>query len=85
MMYNNKNADTLLLLLLFTMGQCEKNTDKAFVSADVQKRWKTAGSGSTLPQYIPNPKSKFPVNFIFTMYCSVLSYFQLTKKPQRFH
>ena len=37
-MYNNKNADTLLFLLLFTMGQCEKNIDKAFVSADVQKR-----------------------------------------------
>ena len=63
----NKNADTLLFLLLFTTGQREKNTDKIlFVSADAQKRWKTAGFGSTLPQYLPNPGSKFPAKFIFT-------------------
>ena len=63
----NKNADTLLFLLLFTKGQREKNIEKTlFVSAGAQKRWKTAGSGSTLPEYLPNPKSKFPVKFIFT-------------------
>ena len=63
----NKNADTLLFLLLFTTGQREKNIEKIlFVSACAQKRSKTTGSGSILPQYLPNPKSKFPVKFIFT-------------------
>ena len=58
---------TLLFLLLFTTGQREKNIEKTlFVSASAQKMWKAAGSGSTLPQYLPNPKSKFPVKFIFT-------------------
>ena len=37
-----------------------------FLSAGAQKRWKTAGSGSTLQQYLPNPKTKFPVKLIFT-------------------
>ena len=36
------------------------------MSAGAQKRWKTASSRSTLPQYLPNPKSKFPVKFIYT-------------------
>ena len=50
------------------MGQREKNIEKntLFASAGAQKRWKTAGSGSTLPQYLRNPKSKFPAKFIFT-------------------
>ena len=30
------------------------------------KRWKTAGFGNTLPQYLPNPKIKFSLKFIFT-------------------
>ena len=63
----NKNADTLLFLLLFTTGQREKNIEKTlFVSAGVQKRWKTAGSGSTFLQYLRNPKSKVPVKLLFT-------------------
>ena len=63
----SKNADTLLFLLLFTTGQNEKNIEKTlFVNAGAQKSWKTAGSGSTLPQDLPNPESKFPVKFIFT-------------------
>ena len=63
----NKNLETLFFLLLFTTGQREKNIEKAlFVGAGAQKRWKTAGAGSTLPQYLPNPKSKLPVKFIFT-------------------
>ena len=66
----NKNADILLLLLFFTMGQREKNIEKAFVSAGAQKRWKTAGYGSALPQYLPNTKSKFP--YLWKLY---LSYF----------
>ena len=62
-----KNADTLLLLLLFTTTQPEKSIEKTlFVSAGALKRWKTAGAGSNLPQHLPNPKSKFPVRFIFT-------------------
>ena len=63
----NKNADILLFLLLFTTGQPEKNIEKTlFVSAGAQERWKTAGSRITLPWYLPIPKSKFPVKFIFT-------------------
>ena len=63
----SKNADTLLFQQLFTTSQREKDIEKTlFVSADTQKMWKTAGSGSTLPQYLPNHKSKFPVKFIFT-------------------
>ena len=34
----NQNADILLLLLFFTMGQREKNIEKTFVSAGAQKR-----------------------------------------------
>ena len=34
----NENADTLLFLLLFTTGQCEKNIEKTlFLSAGAQK------------------------------------------------
>ena len=74
----NKNMDTLLFLLIFTTGQREKkywmlrvnvkkNIEKTlFVSAVTQKMWKTVGSGSTLPQYLSNRKSKFPLKFIFT-------------------
>ena len=80
----NKNADILLFLLLFTTSQREKNIEKTFVSAAARKRWKTVGSGSTLPQYLPNPKSKFPAKFILRKV--YLSYFQLTKKlKRRFH
>ena len=36
----NKNADTLLFLLLFTMGKLEKNIEKPlFVSPGAQKRF----------------------------------------------
>ena len=63
----SKNADILLFLLLFTTSQHEKNIGRTlFVSAGTRKKWKTVGSGSTLPQYLPNPKNKFPVKFIFT-------------------
>ena len=36
------------------------------MSASAQKSWETAGSGTTLSQYLPNSKNKFPVKFIFT-------------------
>ena len=63
----NKNANNVLFLWFFITGQREKNIKKTlFVSAGAQKRWKTAGSGNTLLQYLPNPKGKFPVTFIFT-------------------
>ena len=62
----NKNADTLLFLLLFTMDQHKKSIEKTLlVSTDAQKSWKTAVSGCTLPQYLPNSKSKFSSKFIF--------------------
>ena len=37
-MKHNKNVDTLLFLLLFTMGQREKNIENTFVSAGAQRR-----------------------------------------------
>ena len=53
----NKNADTLFLTLLFATRQHEKKIQKTlFVRAGAQKRWKTAGFDSNLPQYLPNPK-----------------------------
>ena len=66
-MKRNKNADTPLFLLLFTKSQREKKIEKKFLaSAGTQKRLKTANSGYNLSQYLPNPKNKFPVKFIFT-------------------
>ena len=69
-----KNADTLLFLLLFITSQREKNIEKTFfVSAGPQKgEKKTGGSGNTLPQYLLNPKNKFPVKFLFTQSIFVL-------------
>ena len=64
----NKNAKTFLFLLLFTTIRREKNIEKTFLSAAAQKMWNTAGSGSTLPQYLPNPKSKFPVKFPYSIF-----------------
>ena len=61
-----KNVDIFLFLMLFTRCQREKDIEKTFVSAGTQKRWKAAGSGSTVTQYLPNSKIKFPVKFIFT-------------------
>ena len=59
--------DTLLFLLSFTKSQRDKNFERTFfINAGAQKGWKTVGSGNTLPQYIPNPKNKFPVKFVFT-------------------
>ena len=66
----NKNADTLFFLLLFTTSQREKNIQKSFVSAGAQKRWKPPGFGSTLPQYLPNPKSKLPNLYLHEEYLS---------------
>ena len=60
-MKHDKNADTLLFHLPFNKCQREK-----ILSAGAQKGWKSAGSGTTLPQYLPNPENKFTVKFIFT-------------------
>ena len=61
------NADTLLFLLSFTKCQREKNIGRTFfVSAGAQKGRETVGSGTTLPQYLPNPKNEFPRKSIFT-------------------
>ena len=58
-MKHNKNADTLLFLLSFTKFQREKNIEGTFfVSAGAQKGWELASFGTTLPQYLPDPKSK---------------------------
>ena len=66
-MKHNKNEGTLLFLLSFNKCQRKKNAERKFlVSAGAQKGWETAGSGTTLPQYPPNPKNKFPVKFTFT-------------------
>ena len=56
-----------MILQLFTTCKRWKNIEKTlFVSAEALKRGRTAGSGSALPRYLQNPKSKFPVKFIFT-------------------
>ena len=56
-----------MFLLSFTKCQREKNIERRFfVRADAQKGRESAGSGTVLPQYLPNPKNLFPVKFIFT-------------------
>ena len=66
-MKHKKNAGTLLFLLSSTKFQREENAERTFfMSAATQKGWETAGSGTTLPQYLSNPKDKVPVKFIFT-------------------
>ena len=48
-MKNEKNADSLLFLLLFTK-KVKKNIEKSFLAyTGARKRWKTADSGNTLP------------------------------------
>ena len=65
--------NSLLFPLSFTKFQCKKKIERTFFSSvSTQKRWETAGSGATLPQYLPNPKNKFPVKFIFTYSVFVL-------------
>ena len=50
-----------------TTSQREKNIGETlFVIAGTQEKWKTTGSGSPLPQYLPNPKTRFPAKFILT-------------------
>ena len=63
-MKHNKSGDTLLFLLSFTKCQREKNIERTCAGA--QKEWEITGFGTTLPQYLSNPKNKFPVKFIFT-------------------
>ena len=76
-MQYNKNADNHLFLQLFTKGQLEKNIEKMlFVSSDALKRWKTAGSGSTLPQHLPNPKCISSKIFISIKYICLTSNWQ---------
>ena len=66
-MKHNKNVNTLLFLLGFTKYQREKYIERRFfVSEGAQKGWETVGSGTSLPQYLLNSKTKFPVKFIFT-------------------
>ena len=43
----------------------KKNIEKTFfVSAGAQKGSETTGYGTTLQQYLPNPKNKLPVKSI---------------------
>ena len=66
-MKDSKNAVTFLFLLSFTKWKREKNIEKTlFVSAGAQKVWESAGDRTTLPQYLPNPRNKFPVKFTFS-------------------
>ena len=39
-----------------------------FVSAGAQKSWRAVVSRNTLPQYLPNPKNKFSVTYIYVKY-----------------
>ena len=66
-MKRNKNAANLLFLLSFTKCQREENIERTFfVSAGAQKKCETTGCGTTLPQYLPNPKNELPLKLIFT-------------------
>ena len=61
-MKHNKNADTLLFLLLFTKSQRKKKIEKTFLaSAGAQKKVKKDDSGYNLSQYLPNPKNKIHI------------------------
>ena len=67
---HNKNAYSLLFVLLFIKSQREKKWKierwkKFSVSAGAQNRCKIVVSGKTLAQYLHNHKNKFPVKFIF--------------------
>ena len=56
-MKHNKKADTLSFLLSVTKCKRKKNIERTFfVSAGAQKGWETERSGTTLPQYLPQPK-----------------------------
>ena len=77
-MKHGKNKDNLFFLLSFTKCQHEKIIENTFfVSAGSQKGWETAGSGTTLAQYLPNIKNKIPAKSTF--HKLYLSYFQLVK------
>ena len=70
-MKHGKNEDNLFFLLSFTKSftkcQHEKIIEKTFfVSAGSQKGWETAGSGTTLAQYLRTTKNKIPAKSIFT-------------------
>ena len=71
----NKNTDTYCSYCHLRSVNVKKILKKTlFVSAGLRwkTRWKTADSASTLSQYLPNPKNKFPVKFIFTSSIFVL-------------
>ena len=62
-----KTPTPFLFLLSFTKSKRKRNIERTFfVSAGTQNWLETAGSGDTLSQYLPNPKIKFPVKFVFT-------------------
>ena len=66
-MKHGKNKDNLFFLLSFTKCQHEKIIENTFfVSAGSQKGWETAGSGTTLAQYLRTTKNKIPAKSIFT-------------------
>ena len=63
---HSKNVDTLLFLLSFTKRQSEKNIERTLLVSEAQKGWESTGSGTSLPQYLPDPENKFPVKLLFT-------------------
>ena len=80
----NKNAGTVLFLLLFTTGQREKNIEKTLsVSAGVQKRWKKRVLRILYRSIYRILKIDFQNNL--NLHKVYLSYFQLTKKLKRFY
>ena len=58
-MKHSKNADTLLFLVSFTISvNVNKILDEHSLWVQpLKKGWETAGSGATLPQYLPNLKN----------------------------
>ena len=59
--------------MLFTTSQREKKYWKNIAcECRHSKKAKTEGFGSTLPQYLSNPRTKFPLKFTFAWSISVL-------------
>ena len=71
----NKSTDTYCSYCHLRSVNVKKILKKTlFVSAGLRwkTRTKTADSGSTISQNLPNPKNKFPAKFIFTSSIFVL-------------
>ena len=68
-MKHNKNADTLLFLLLFTKNQREKNMKKHSLGVQMLKKDENGSSGYNLSQYLPIPKNLSKIHIYIKYIC----------------